>query len=137
MTKQEAINQLYKMEVTDRDYEAVKVAIDAITKTDELENMEAELERLKNCRHECKIVCLLDRLNELQSKLEHITAERDDALDDLKKSCRIPYGGCNLCKNKNTSMCKECNRNDCVLHTDNSRDCWKWRSESDGSEQHV
>ena len=52
MTTQEAINQLNKMAVTDRDYEAVKVAIDAITKTDELENMEAELERLKNCRHE-------------------------------------------------------------------------------------
>lgn len=31
MTKQEAINQLYKMEVTDRDYEAVKVATDAMT----------------------------------------------------------------------------------------------------------
>lgn len=30
MTKQEAINQLYKMEVTDRDYEAVKMVTDSI-----------------------------------------------------------------------------------------------------------
>lgn len=42
-----------------------------------IEALQAELDRLKNCHHECKIVCLLDKYNKKCTELEKVKAERD------------------------------------------------------------
>lgn len=44
----------------------------------ENERMNAELERLKNCRHECNIVCLLDKYNEKCAELERLKSKLRD-----------------------------------------------------------
>jgi hypothetical protein len=40
-----------------------------------IEALQAELDRLKNCRRECKIVCLLDEYNKKCTELEKAKAE--------------------------------------------------------------
>lgn len=40
-----------------------------------IEALQAELDRLKNCRRECKIVCLLDEYNKKCTELEKVKAE--------------------------------------------------------------
>lgn len=40
-----------------------------------IEALQAELDRLKNCRHECKIVCLLDEYNKKCTELEKVKSE--------------------------------------------------------------
>lgn len=58
--------------------EMMKSSADAIEYLlTENERMNAELERLKNCRHECNIVCLLDKYNDKCAELERVTRERD------------------------------------------------------------
>ena len=51
----------------------------------ENERMNAELERLKNCRHECNIVCLLDKYNEKCLELERLKSELRDG-DYIERS---------------------------------------------------
>lgn len=40
-----------------------------------IEALKVELDRLKNCRHECKIVCLLDEYNKKCTELEKVKSE--------------------------------------------------------------
>lgn len=85
----------------------------------ENERLNAELERLKNCRHECKIVCLLDKYNKKCAELERVTRERDAAVGDLRgacgcckhePTCDIGFGLCEICDHPDecTSPCKDC-----------------------------
>lgn len=43
-----------------------------------IEALQAELDRLKNCRRECKIVCLLDEYNKKCAELEKVKAIIDE-----------------------------------------------------------
>lgn len=94
----------------------------------ENERLNAELERLQNCRHECDIVCLLDKYNEKCAELERVTRERDAAVGDLR-------GACGYCKHEPTcdigfGLCEICDRPDGC--TSPCKDCvdscnWEWR----------
>lgn len=48
-----------------------------------IENLEEELKKLDKCRHECKIVCLLEEYNKKCMELEQVKRERDAAVEDL------------------------------------------------------
>lgn len=87
-----------------------------------IEALQAELDRLKNCRRECKIVCLLDEYNKKCAELEKVKAEnarlrreREAAVRDLETIMFV--GGqntdtCNYCKTHtcyDRNGCKPCN----------------------------
>lgn len=86
---------------------------------DAIQYLLAENERLKNCRHECNIVCLLDKYNDKCAELERVTRERDAAVGDLRgacgcckhePTCDIGFGLCEICDHPDecTSPCKDC-----------------------------
>ena len=45
---------------------------------DAIQYLLTENERLKNCRHECKIVCLLDKYNDKCAELERLKSKLRD-----------------------------------------------------------
>lgn len=52
------------------------------------------LDKLKKCRHECKIDCLLEEYEKKKDELEKVKRERDAAVSDLETI--MAYGGGNL-----------------------------------------
>ena len=57
-----------------------------------IEKLQSELEHLKNCRHECKIDCLLKEYNKKCNQLEQVKSERDAAIKDMKNNNK-----CSIC----------------------------------------
>ena len=98
----------------------------------ENERMNAELERLKNCRHECNIVCLLDKYNEKCAELERVTRERDAAIEHWRGFCaKCSWRGKQyLTDGKMDARCDTCRKN--------GKCNWEWRgpqeAEKDGEE---
>lgn len=58
-----------------------------------IEKLQSELEHLKNCRHECKIDCLLKEYNKKCNELEQVKAERDTFLKEKAEREK----GCDFC----------------------------------------
>lgn len=67
----------------------VRIICDA---AEAIEKLQSELEHLKNCRHECKIDCLLKEYNKKCNELEQVKAERDAAIKDMKNNNK-----CSIC----------------------------------------
>lgn len=55
------------------------------------EAAEAEVEKLKNCRHECKIVCLLEKYNKMQERAEKAEKEIHRLRDIMWEKGFIPF----------------------------------------------
>ena len=92
-----------------------------------MKDRENELEKLEKCRHECKIVCLLDEFNKKCDELERIKKERDAAIRDLRSSdtdcnCCIYAGAVVDCDLECGHCSKACMCGKC---TDNN--LWQWR----------
>lgn len=68
-------------------------------------------------------------IDSLKQQLATVTAERDKAVEDLKESSILPYGGCHLCSNIHTDVCDNCRRNDTRIAKSNElgADLWQWR----------
>lgn len=106
MTIKDAIRQLNGMAVTERDYEAVEMATDAMT---------------------------LGKLEQLQSDLARVTAERDAAVEDMK--CMADVVREEYCDETICGLCiYDCDMgitqsgdyaNECPGFERN--DCFKWR----------
>lgn len=73
-----------------------------------------EIERLKKCRHECKIDCLLEEYN-------RVKAERDAAVELLR---RLPESccGCKYAVDGEACQCSECDDAD----TENCTETCPW-----------
>lgn len=68
----------------------VRIICDA---AEAIEKLQSELEHLKNCRHECKIDCLLKEYNKKCNELEQVKAERDTFLKEKAEREK----GCDFC----------------------------------------
>lgn len=65
---------------------------------EEIEKLQSELEHLKNCRHECKIDCLLKEYNKKCNELEQVKAEMGEAVRDMEAIMWVSGEGCQICK---------------------------------------
>lgn len=63
-----------------------------------IEKLQSELEHLKNCRHECKIDCLLKEYNKKCNELEQVKAEMGEAVRDMEAIMWVSGEGCQICK---------------------------------------
>ena len=74
------------------------------------------------------------RQNSVSQELyQMMCEERDAAVAELKKSCNYQFGGCYLCLNLHTDLCKSCLRDD--IWTDiakNPKDNWIWHGPQKG-----
>ncbi|MCM1544791.1 MAG: hypothetical protein NC110_05765 [Ruminococcus sp.] len=70
-----------------------------------------------------------ERLEQLESRLAAVTANRDKAVENLRENSILPYGGCHLCSHIHTDVCSACRRNDVRISKSNekSTDLWQWR----------
>jgi lipid II:glycine glycyltransferase (peptidoglycan interpeptide bridge formation enzyme) len=68
----------------------VRIICDA---AEAIEKLQSELEHLKNCRHECKIDCLLKEYNKKCNELEQVKAERETFLKEKAEREK----GCEFC----------------------------------------
>ena len=104
--------------------EMMKSAADAI------QYLLAENERLQNCRHECQIVCLLDKYNDKCAELERMRRERDAAIENWQGFCaKCSWRGKQyLTDGKMDARCDTCRKN--------GKCNWEWRgpqeAEKDG-----
>ena len=74
----------------DNPYDVHKLVAEA---AEAIEKLQSELEHLKNCRHECKIDCLLKEYNKKCNELEQVKAERDTFLKEKAEREK----GCEFC----------------------------------------
>lgn len=92
-------NQLQAAEVIE-DLELVSRSQQAACNqlAEEIEKLQSELEHLKNCRHECKIDCLLKEYNKKCNELEQVKAEMGEAVRDMEAIMWVSGEGCQICK---------------------------------------
>lgn len=70
-----------------------------------------------------------------QEAYQMMCEERDAAVAELKKSCNYQFGGCYLCLNQHTDLCKSCLRDDIWADiAKNPKDNWIWRGPQKGKE---
>lgn len=82
------------------------------------------LDKLKKCRHECKIDCLLEEYEKKKDELEKVKRERDAAVSDLETI--MAYGGGNL------DTCQFCKNGQCYARG-GTRLCYpEWRGVKEG-----
>ena len=91
-TKKEADEITWKLSAAEKEVEWKNKVIEAAERR--FIEAEAENEKLKNCRNQCKIVCLLEKYNEMEEKmikekeaLEKAERERDEAVDAICTHC--------------------------------------------------
>ena len=70
-----------------------------------------------------------------QEVYQMMCEERDAAVAELKKSCNYQFGGCYLCLNQHTDLCKSCLRDDIWADiAKNPKDNWIWHGPQKGKE---
>ena len=70
-----------------------------------------------------------------QEAYQMMCEERDAAVAELKKSCNYQFGGCYLCLNQHTDLCKSCLRDDIWADiAKDPKDNWQWRGPQKGKE---
>ena len=70
-----------------------------------------------------------------QEAYQMMCEERDAAVAELKKSCNYQFGGCYLCLNQHTDLCKSCLRDDIWADiAKNPKDNWIWHGPQKGKE---
>lgn len=76
------------------------------------------------------------RQNYISPKVYRMACEeRDAAVAELKKSCNYQFGGCYLCLNQHTDLCKSCLRDDIWADiAKNPKDNWIWHGPQKGKE---
>jgi predicted RNase H-like nuclease (RuvC/YqgF family) len=92
-----------------------------------IEKLQSELEHLKNCRHECKIDCLLKEYNKKCNELEQVKAEREAAVKELKGCCAF----CKFNQPGIRGISTECVK---CLETNGDRPNWEWRGVQGGKD---
>lgn len=90
---------------------------------DAIEQLLAENAKLKAERDEYKQKYLSS-----EADATNLTGLLVQAVADLQKESRFLYGGCHLCGNAHTEICKSCIRDDFYADiADNATDKWEWR----------
>ena len=70
-----------------------------------------------------------------QEVYQMMCEERDAAVAELKKSCNYQFGGCYLCLNQHTDLCKSCLMDDIWADiAKNPKDNWIWHGPQKGKE---
>lgn len=104
---------------------------------DAIEQVQNELESLQDCRHKCKIVCLLKEYTQMRDKYNHLKRERDQAVKDLrhKDVCDICIGSLNELEGCDCECldCKlECRCRNCI-----DESLWQWRGVQEENNEQI